>query len=77
MIAIDDFRSLRITADGRTRKSRAALEQDKGHAAALGVFVAAVAAGGAAPVAEAELIESSLATIAIAESLRDGAAVTI
>ncbi|MEE8333008.1 MAG: bi-domain-containing oxidoreductase [Alphaproteobacteria bacterium] len=77
VITIDDFRSYRVTADGKTRKSRPVAEQDKGHAAELGAFVDAVAAGGTAPVAEAELIECSLATIAIAESLRDGASVTI
>jgi len=77
VMAIDDFRTLRVTADGKTRKGASALDQDKGHRAELAAFAAAVAAGGGAPVAEAELIETSLATIAIAESLRDGVSVAI
>ena len=72
---IEDFRRITITAEGRTNASSKA--QDKGHAAALAAFVAAVRSGGPAPVAENELIESSLATIAVRESLRSGAAVQL
>ena len=67
---IDDFRSLVVVRDGKTVKD--ARGQDKGFAAALGAFSGAVAAGGPAPVDEAELVESSLATIAILESLQEG-----
>jgi len=63
-MAIDDFR-------------RGAGAQDKGHAAALAAFIAAVKAGGPAPYPEDELIETSLATIAVRESLRSGAPVTL
>ena len=77
VVVIDNFRSLTVVADGKERKKSAALDQDKGHAAQLKAFVAAVAAGGRAPVDEAELIETSLATIAIAESLRTGAPVRL
>jgi predicted dehydrogenase len=45
---------------------------DKGIEAALRAFVGVVAAGGPAPVDEAELIETSLATVAALESLRTG-----
>ncbi|HEX9836162.1 MAG TPA: Gfo/Idh/MocA family oxidoreductase, partial [Alphaproteobacteria bacterium] len=61
--AIDDFRR-----GGR---------QDKGHAEALARFVAAVRAGGPAPMPEDELVESSLATIGVRESLQSGAPVLL
>ena len=48
-----------------------------GHSRAFAAFTAAVAGGGPAPVSEAELVEASLATIAIAESLRAGAPVSL
>ena len=67
---IDDFRSLTVVRDGHSSKDGRG--QDKGFAAALGAFAKAVAAGGPAPVGEAELVETSLATIAILESLREG-----
>lgn len=72
VVAIDNFLSLSITADGRTRTEKAKLGQDKGHRAEVEAFTAAVAAGGPAPVDEAELFETSLATIAVLESLREG-----
>ena len=77
MITIDNFRTLTVVADGKAKKSGAGLDQDKGHAGELAAFVAAVAAGGPAPAPEAELIESSLATIAILDSLRTGAPVAL
>ncbi len=47
-------------------------DRDKGHAAEIELFVKAVAAGGPAPVPEAETFETSLATLALVESLRTG-----
>lgn len=72
VVAIDNFLSLSVTAGGRTRTEKARLGQDKGHRAEVEAFVAAVAAGGPAPVDESELAETSLATIAVLESLREG-----
>ena len=69
--AIDNFLSLSLTENGRTRVEKG-MSQDKGHRAELELFARAVAAGGPAPVDEAETIETSLATIAILDSLRDG-----
>jgi predicted dehydrogenase/threonine dehydrogenase-like Zn-dependent dehydrogenase len=63
VLTIEDFR----------RSGRA---QDKGHAAALAAFVAGVREG-RAPIAEDELIETSLATIAMRESLRSAGAITL
>lgn len=72
VVAIDNFLSLSVTAEGRTRTDTAKLGQDKGHRAEVEAFAAAVAQGGPAPVDEAELIETSLATIAVLDSLREG-----
>ncbi|MGE5505908.1 MAG: bi-domain-containing oxidoreductase [Actinomycetota bacterium] len=71
VVALDNFLTLSVTENGRTRTEKA-LAQDKGHRAQLEAFVAAVAAGGPAPVDEAELVETSLATIAVLDSLREG-----
>jgi predicted dehydrogenase len=71
VLVLDNFRSLAITAGGRTRIEKA-MAQDKGHRAELTAFAAAVASGGPAPVDEAELVESSLATLAVLDSLREG-----
>ncbi|ARJ66573.1 theronine dehydrogenase [Magnetospirillum sp. ME-1] len=72
VVAIDNFLSLSITENGRTRTESAKLGQDKGHRAEIEAFVQAVAAGGPAPVDEAEQIETSLATLAVVDSLREG-----
>lgn len=72
VVTIDNFLTLSVTEGGRTRTEKAAMGQDKGHRAELEAFAAAVAKGGPAPVDEAELVETSLATIAILDSLREG-----
>ena len=71
VVAIDNFLTFSVTQDGRTRVEKA-LGQDKGHRAELEAFVRAVREGGPPPADEAELIETSLATIAVLDSLRDG-----
>ena len=68
---IEDFRRLTLASRGRSRHTRQ--RQDKGHAAELKAFVAAVAAGGPAPVPWAEQVNSSAATLAAIESLASGA----
>lgn len=77
VVVIDNFRTLTIVSDGRENRTKAVLDQDKGHEGELEAFVAAVAAGGPAPVDEHEVIEASLATIAIGESLRTGKPVSL
>jgi predicted dehydrogenase len=76
VIGIDNFLTLSVTENGRT-KTEKALGQDKGHRAELEAFVQAVAKGGAAPVIEAELLETSLATILVLESLQQGARISL
>jgi predicted dehydrogenase/threonine dehydrogenase-like Zn-dependent dehydrogenase len=77
VVAIEDFRRMTTVVDGKSRAARRFAGQDKGHAAEIDAFVAAAAKGGPAPVDEAELIETSLATIAIVESLRTGATIAL
>lgn len=72
VVTIDDFRTMTIATGGKVTRPRKSARQDKGHAAQMKAFVDAVASGGAAPVDEAEIFETSLATIAVLESLRSG-----
>ena len=74
---IDDFRAMTVTVDGKVSHPAKRGGQDKGHARELDAFVAAVVAGGPAPAPEAEMIESSLATIAVLESLRTGTTIQL
>ncbi len=72
---IDDFRALSVVRNGKTRRQRG--RQDKGHAAALAAFADAVRAGGAAPVAEEAVFASSLATLALRESLQSDGRISL
>ena len=76
VVAIDNFRRMTITADGRETAS-SGRGQDKGHAAAIGAFIDAVVSGGPAPVDHATHIDVSRATLAVLESLQSGARVTL
>ena len=77
VVRIEGFRQLTIAGKGRVRKKKSRLGQDKGHGAELRAFVDAVIAGGPPPVEEAQLVNSSLATIAVPESLAKGAKVVL
>jgi predicted dehydrogenase len=76
VVTIDNFLAMSVTQDGRTRSGSARAGQDKGHAAELAAFIAGVTAG-KPPIDEGELVQSSLATIAVLDSLREGRRVTI
>ncbi|MDB9702935.1 bi-domain-containing oxidoreductase [Rhodospirillales bacterium] len=67
---LDDFQSLTLAAGGKTTTLNDS--QDKGHKQQIAAFVDCVTNGGAAPIDEGELVETSAATIAILESLRTG-----
>ena len=69
-IILDNYQRLTVSEDGRARTETA--RADKGIAAALDAFVRAVATGGPAPIDEGELVETSLATTAVLDSLRAG-----
>lgn len=77
VVAIDNFLTLSVTENGRTRTEKAKMGQDKGHRAELQAFAAAVSQGGAAPVDEAELVETARATIAVLDSLREGRRISL
>jgi hypothetical protein len=68
---------LEIVANGSIRRQSSRLRQDKGHHAELDAFVAAVVENTGPPVPEAEIVEASLATIAVVESLRTGSGVSL
>jgi predicted dehydrogenase/threonine dehydrogenase-like Zn-dependent dehydrogenase len=71
VLNLDNFRSLSVTTDGSTQNHTSG-GQNKGFAGALKAFAEAVASGGPAPIDENELVESSLATIAVLDSLQSG-----
>ncbi|MBL6933050.1 MAG: bi-domain-containing oxidoreductase [Rhodospirillales bacterium] len=71
VITIDNFQSFTIAEHGKLNKPVTGT-QNKGFRPALQGFVDAVTNGSPAPIDEAELIESTLATVAIMESLREG-----
>jgi len=73
--SIDDFRTLTVSGDAATAPWRGS--QDKGFHLALKAFFGAVVNAGPAPIDEAELIETTVATIAILESLRCGARIDL
>ena len=76
VVTVDNFRSLTVAQGGRLERRRSA-RPDKGFKGALRAFVEAVIHGRPAPVHEAELVETSLATIAVMESLRAGQRVNL
>jgi len=76
VVTIDNFLTMSVTAEGRTRSETARTGQDKGHEAELAAFIAGVTAG-KPPIDEGELVQSSLATIAVLDSLREGRRVPV
>jgi len=76
-MTLEDFRSLSTVVDGHRQVERDRFGQDKGHAAQLAAFLAAVRGETPPPVHEDELLETSLATLAILESVRSGYSVSL
>jgi len=72
---IEDFRHLRITGSGKAVSEKSA--QDKGFKKALRAFSQCVVVGGPLPISEEEQIETSLATIAVLESLQCGTKINL
>jgi len=71
VVRVDNFLEY-SEAEGGQRTREKASRQDKGFSQALDAFAKAVINGGPAPVDEAELMETSAATIAVLESLGTG-----
>lgn len=76
VLLIDNFRTFKEFGTGRPR-TRRLRRQDKGNNRAVEVFVQAVRAGAASPIAFEELVASSAATLAIVASLEHGRRVTV
>ena len=72
---LNDFCSLELTRDGKTRRLRAV--QDKGHRREIQLTVDSMRSGLPAPIAFEELIEVSEATLAVAESVLNCRPVTV
>jgi len=72
---LDDFRSLELTRQGKTARTRGS--RDKGHQKELQLAVEAIRSGGEAPIPFAELCEVTEATFAIREALATGQTVTL
>ena len=75
VMVIDDFQKSTLAENGQVKNGNAAA--GKGIALGLQAFVDAVLSGGPVPVDEAELIETSTATLAVLESLQSGARVDL
>jgi len=71
MATLDDFRELRLCADGRTTRQRSA-SQDKGFREEMRRFLEAVRTGGPMPIPFDELAATTRATLGAVESLRTG-----
>jgi predicted dehydrogenase/threonine dehydrogenase-like Zn-dependent dehydrogenase len=68
-VVIDDFRKMTVYGE-KVRKNKLK-RQDKGHAAGLKAFVGAIEAGKPAPIPFEEIFNSSKATFAVLESIRE------
>lgn len=67
---LDDFRQLTVWRNGKQQVEKA--RQDKGHAAEVDAFAAAVTGQGASPIPWDELRATTLAAILAVQSLREG-----
>jgi len=75
---IDDFRRARVSGGGRNVRYGGWLARpDKGHAAEMAAFVAAVAAGLESPVSFESAVNTTRATFAIVRSLESGGPIRI
>ncbi len=67
---LDDFRSLQLTLNGKTKKMRSYLRQDKGHLNVLKNFFCAIQNNGEPPVPYDQLIGVTKATFMAVEAIR-------
>jgi predicted dehydrogenase len=68
---LEDFRTLSLTRDGKTRKARSA-NQDKGFEEEMRRFLSAVRTGGPVPIPFEQSLATTRATLAALASLRSG-----
>jgi hypothetical protein len=76
-VLLDDYLRLELHAAGRRAEQRKAKTQDKGHRAEARLLLDAIRTGGSSPISVDELENVSAATLAVVESLRTGAAVSV
>jgi len=74
---LEDFRSLELIRHGRKRIFRSRLRQDKGHRAEWQAFASAIRNGSQAPISFAELVATTLATLAAENSRLSGQPVRV
>jgi hypothetical protein len=72
---INDFCTLELARDGKTRRTRA--RRNKGHEQEIELTLEAIRQGGSSPIPFEELMEVSEATIAIEEAIASGEAVSL
>jgi predicted dehydrogenase/threonine dehydrogenase-like Zn-dependent dehydrogenase len=70
--ALEDFRRLELTRDGSKRTIRNRWRQDKGHRDECTAFIESLRHGQGSPVAFEQLVNSTLATLRIQESVATG-----
>jgi predicted dehydrogenase len=68
---LDDFRSLELWSDGKKKEVKSHLRQDKGHGAECAEFVRSVKEGSANPIPFESIVNTTLATIRLAQSVRN------
>jgi predicted dehydrogenase len=74
---LDDFKELRTVRDGKHRVTRSRMRADKGHRGEWRAFGEAIRLGGEPPIALQELVNSTLATIALARACSSGARIDV
>jgi hypothetical protein len=72
---IDDFCTLELARDGKTKRIKARL--DKGHAREIELTLGAIRRGASSPIPFEELIEVSEATIAVEDAIATGNSVSL
>ena len=74
---LDDFRELRTVKNGKQRVYRSNLRVDKGHRGEWAAFANAIRCGGPTPISLNELVNSSLATLALLRASATGESIEI
>jgi len=74
---IENFKAASFTYQGHTRRKRNLFSVDRGHLAEMEAFFSAVSNSASSPVDFSEYLYTTLATFAIAESLRQSAPVAV
>lgn len=67
---LEDFRTLELWSDGKKKEMKSHLRHDKGHRAECAAFVRAVKEGSASPIPFESIMNTTLATIRLTESVR-------